>query len=209
MKRPPKTQRPNARSTILLDETIRQALVHQRLRRQIAHPGTLIVHELGLAHAKSRIDLATLNGVIHGYEIKGTQDSLDRLPSQLETYSQTLQKLTMVVASRHVERVVDLTPTWGAVLDVSMGPKGGVRFDVVRPGKRNPNVEKYLLAHLLWRDEAQSLLSHRGATKADLRAPRTELYRLLVDHFSEKELVAVIKSSMMQRQIWRDRPRPS
>ncbi|MCP4165932.1 MAG: sce7726 family protein [Chloroflexi bacterium] len=194
----------NSRPAILLDESIRSALVSRRLHRHVSHPETLVIHELGLAHAKSRIDLATLNGVIHGYEIKGTQDSLDRLPSQLDTYSQTLQKLTMVVASRHVERVVDLSPQWSGIWEVSVGPRGGVRFNVVREGRRNPRVEKFLLAHLLWRDEAQLALARCGATKAELRAPRAELYRLLVGHLSERELFAVIKKSMMQRRTWRD-----
>ncbi len=209
MKRSSKKGSSNAKPAILLDGSIREALVSQRLRRHVSHPAALVIHELGLAHAKSRIDLATLNGVIHGYEIKGTQDSLDRLPSQLDTYSQALQKLTMVVASRHVERVIDLSPRWSGIWEVFVGPRGGVRFNVVREGKRNPNVEKFLLAHLLWREEAQSALTHYGATKAELRAPRAELYRLLIDHITEGELVAVIKKSMMQRQAWRDHSRPS
>lgn len=201
-------RRSATKDPILLDVCIRNALVGQRLRRHVSQPETLVVHELGLAHAKSRIDVATLNGVIHGYEIKGTRDTLDRLPAQLEIYSQALQKLTLVVASRHLDRVLDLTPDWSAVWEVTVGPRGGVRFDSIREGKRNPKVEKFLLAHLLWREEAQSALADHGATKAELRAPRAELYRLLISHLSERELVAVIRSSMMQRQTWRDRSRP-
>jgi len=209
MRRPSSNRGSTTERAILLDGSIREALVSKRLRKHVSHPETLVVHELGLAHAKSRIDLATLNGVIHGYEIKGTQDSLDRLPSQLATYRQALQKLTMVVASRHLERVIDLSPHWSGIWEVTVGPRGGVRFNVVREGKRNPNVEKFLLAHLLWRDEAQLALSNRGASKAELRAPRAELYRLLIEHLTERELVAVIKNSMMQRRDWRDRSLPS
>ena len=204
----PKKRRSTTKNRILLDMCIRNALVDRRLRRYVRQPETLLVHELGLVHAKSRIDVATLNGVIHGYEIKGTQDTLNRLPAQLEIYSQALQKLTFVVASRHLERVIDLSPKWSAVWEVTVGPRGGVRFDSVRQGRRNPKVEKFLLAHLLWREEAQSALADQGATKAELSAPRAELYRLLINHLSESELVAVIKSYMMQRQTWRDRSRP-
>ncbi len=194
--------------TVLRDDCIRKALVTKRLRRHLDCPDTLLIHELGLAHARSRIDLATVNGSIHGYEIKSMQDSLDRLPRQLETYTQALQKLTLVVATRHVERTLSLVPPWAAVWEVSVGPRGGVRFSVHRDGRRNPEVDLFLLAHLLWRDEAQGYLQQFGASRKQLRAPRAELYRQLIETVSERELVSLIKSSMMLRRAWRDHSQP-
>lgn len=193
----------------LRDSCIRQALVSKRLRKHLSQPDTLLIHELGLAHAKNRIDVATVNGAIHGFEIKSERDSLDRLPGQLETYCQTLQKLTLVVADRHVDEALDMVPNWVGVWKVSTGPRGGVRFKVCQEGRRNPDVDLFLLAHLLWRDEAQSYLAKQGAAAKDLRAPRAELYRQLVEDVTEQQLVALIKSSMMQRRAWRDHLRPS
>lgn len=196
-------------SSPLRDRCIRQALVKKRLRKHLSQPDTLLIHELGLAHARNRIDVATLNGAIHGYEIKSEQDSLDRLPRQLETYCQTLQKLTLIVAARHVDHALDMVPDWVGVWKVSAGPRGGVHFNVCQEGRRNRNVDLFLLAHLLWRDEAQSYLAQRGAAAKELRAPRAELYRQLVEDVTEQQLVAFIKSSMMQRRAWRDHLRPS
>lgn len=193
----------------LRDRCIRQALVSKRLRKHLSQPDTLLIHELGLAHSRNRIDVATVNGAIHGFEIKSEQDSLGRLPGQLKTYCQTLQKLTLVVVDRHVDEALDMAPGWVGVWKVSTGPRGGVRFNICREGRRNPNVDLFLLAHLLWRDEVQSYLAQRGAAAKELRAPRAELYRQLVEDVTEQQLVAFIKSSMMQRRAWRDHLRPS
>lgn len=193
----------------LRDKCIRDALVHKRLRRHLSRPDTLLIHELGLAHARKRIDLATVNGSIHGFEIKSEQDSLERLPNQLEIYCQTMQKLTLVVAARHVEKAQLMAPDWASIWEVRSGPRGGLHFNVRQAGRRNPSVDLFLLAHLLWRDEVHSYLRMRGASAKELRAPRVELYRQLVSQVSERELVAFIKSSMMQRQAWRDHSRPS
>ena len=68
----------NSRDTTK-DLDIRSALHAKRLRRLKAKPDTLVIDELGLAHASSRIDVAVINGCIHGYEIKSAKDTLDRL----------------------------------------------------------------------------------------------------------------------------------
>ena len=88
------------------DSEIRSALHRKRLRHQKSQPNTLVIDELGLAHARSRIDIAVINGYIHGYEIKSAQDNLDRLGSQLKVYRQTLQKLTIVTAPKHMPKIL-------------------------------------------------------------------------------------------------------
>ncbi len=193
----------------LRDQDIREALVKKRLTRYTSKSDTIIIHELGLAHAKSRIDVATINGTIHGFEIKSTHDSLNRFPKQLEIYCKALQKLTLVVATRHIKRIYEMVPFWCGIIEVDTGPRGGILFHHLREPKRNPSLDLFILAHLLWRDEAKTILAVRGASKLELRAPRAELYRMLIADVTERELMKLIKSSMMQRQAWRDQLRPS
>ena len=193
----------------LNDQAIRKGFLEKRLRDHVRSANTLVIHELGLAHARRRIDLAVINGVIHGFEIKSAVDSLARLGDQLETYSQSLQKLTMVVTDRHVAQVMESVPTWCGVTRAHRGPRGGLGFETLQRAKRNPRVDRIVLAHLLWRDEAQSILAQLGASKAELRAPRAVLYEALVEMLSETQLAAHIKAAMTQRQVWRDRLRPS
>ncbi len=199
----------NEGAVTLNDRRIRDALIAKRLGHHVDDDNSLVVHELGLAHARRRIDVAVINGVLHGYEIKSAVDSLDRLSDQLEMYGQSLQKLTLVVADRHVEKAVESAPSWVGVLRAFQGVRGAVHFEVLRRTRRNPSVDRYVMAHLLWREEAQAILAGQGASKSDLRAPRAVLYEALTKTVTENQLTACIKAAMMQRRTWRDHSRPS
>ncbi len=190
------------------DRTIRAALVRKRLRRYRDRDDSLLVHELGLAHARSRIDVAVISGVLHGYEIKSERDKLSRLPAQLNVYCQSLQKLTFVVAERHLESVLNKAPRWCGVLIARQGTRGSIDFEMVQRAERNPRVDLFVMAHLLWRDEARAILAAHGAGKSALRSPRALLYRELAGGVSEARLTALIKDAMMRRRAWRDHPSP-
>lgn len=190
------------------DPAIREALVRKRLRSFRKDMDTLVLQELGLAHARVRLDVAVLNGVLHGYEIKSERDNLNRLEIQLEIYQQALQKLTFVVAERHASNVIDIAPNWCGVLVVRRGPRGGLHVEVRRKSSRNPEVNRFIMAHLLWRDEVQSILASRGTPKSILRAARAKLYEHLVEDVSESDLVALIKFAMKRRKAWRGHLQP-
>lgn len=189
------------------EREIRQALFAKRLSALSRRADTLVVNELGLAHARSRIDVAVINGVIHGFEIKSAQDGLGRLSDQLTVYGQSLQKLTLVVAPRHLDRVMKMTPRWCGVLEILVGRRGGLTFKSIQRPSRNPQLDRFVLSHLLWREEVQGILADKGVRSAALRRPRKDLYRKLVDLVSEPELIALIKAAMVQRRSWRDHPR--
>ncbi|PIW27259.1 MAG: hypothetical protein COW30_11115 [Rhodospirillales bacterium CG15_BIG_FIL_POST_REV_8_21_14_020_66_15] len=188
------------------DSDIRIALHTKRLRRAKAQPDTLVIDELGLAHAKSRIDIAVINGCIHGYEIKSSKDTLDRLNTQIDIYRQTLQKLTIVAAPKHIAGIMTNTPEWCGVMAAEQGPRGGIRFNVLRNAVANPEIDPVMMAHLLWRDEVIELLDQAGYASKDLRRPRKQLYEMLCEAMTLREITASIRSFMAQRQAWRDRP---
>ena len=185
------------------ERSIRTALRKRHLRHHIAREDVLIIDELGLAHAQSRIDLAVFNGHLHGYEIKSAGDTLERLPRQLTFYTDALQKLTLVLATRHLEAAEAWVPDWSCMTEVVEGPRGGMKFATRRRARVNQNLDPFMLAHLLWRPEAQNLLLSRGASKAEVNAPRKHLYRLLADEMSVNELAPAIKTAMAARTKWR------
>lgn len=190
------------------DPVIREAQVRTRLRPLRQNKDALVLHELGLAHGRVRVDVAVLNGILHGYEIKSDNDSLNRLEIQIEIYRQALQKLTLVVAERHAPNVFDFVPDWCGVLLVRRGSRGGMKFEVLRKSSRNPEVSRLIMAHLLWSDEVQSILASRGAAKSTLRMTRAKLYEHLVEDVSEAKLVTLINSAMKRRKAWRGRSQP-
>jgi hypothetical protein len=188
------------------DADIRSALHAQRLRRAKSHPNTLVIDELGLAHARSRIDVAVISGCIHGYEIKSAKDNLDRFATQIDIYRQTLQKLTLVAAPKHVASIMRHAPGWCGVIAAEQGPRGGVSFHVLRDSAANPDIDPVMMAHLLWRDEVIELLGQAGYAPKDLRRPRRQLYEILCEAMTLREITASIRAFMTQRQTWRDRP---
>lgn len=188
------------------DADIRSALHAKRLRRAKSHPDTLVIDELGLAHARSRIDVAVINGCIHGYEIKSAKDNLDRFATQIDIYRQTLQKLSLVAAPKHVASIMSHAPEWCGVIVAEQGPRGGISFHVLRNAIANPEINPVMMAHLLWRDEVIELLSQVGYAPKDLRRPRRQLYEMLCEAMSLREITASIRTFMAQRQAWRDRP---
>lgn len=188
------------------DLEIRVALHSKRFRFAKTQPDTLVVDELGLAHAKSRIDVAVINERIHGYEIKSAKDTLSRLTSQIHIYRQTLQMLTMVAASKHVSGIFSQVPDWCGVIEVVRRPRGGIDFHVLRSAVANPDINPVMMAHLLWREEAISLLETAGFARKELRRPRRQLYEMLCEVLTLREIAASIRSFMSLRQSWRDRP---
>lgn len=188
------------------DIDIRSALYRKRLLRLKSQPGTLVVDELGLAHAKSRVDVAVINGCIHGYEIKSAMDSLDRLSRQIDIYRTTLQKLTIVPASKHLEGVLANVPAWCGIIEAERGPRGGIRLNVIRSARTNPDIEPVMMAHLLWRTEVLQLLSQIGYAPKELRRPRRQLYELLCEALAPREIAAAIRAFMVGRAAWRDHP---
>jgi hypothetical protein len=185
------------------DSEIRLALHNKKLKRVAARPDTLIVEELGLAHAKARIDIAVIDGCVHGFEIKSSLDTLARLSKQMAFYEECLQKLTIVCAERHLEGVRKLVPSWCGILVVTKGPRGGVDFASARLSRRNPNVRPDRLAHLLWRQEAVELLIRFNAPVHILRSPRKQLYRSLAELMTVEEITASIRQFMAARRDWR------
>lgn len=188
----------------ILDPDIREALVGGCSGLHNGRNGELVIHELGLAHAKRRIDIAVIDGEFRGYEIKSEKDSLNRLDGQLQIFTRALHRLTLVVATKHLNSILGTIPAWCGVTEVRADSKDFIKLHKVRKAKRNPSFDPFTFAHLLWRSEAKYLLSRFDAEPAILRAPRAILYKSLVEKTSEDQLTRMIKDAMKKRDNWRD-----
>jgi hypothetical protein len=185
------------------DRDIRIALHSKKFAAYKATDDCIVVDELGLIHAKARVDIAVINGCVHGYEIKSSLDTLERLPRQIDLYQQCLGKLTMVAAPRHLSRIEAIVPEWTGITVAERGRRGAIQFNTLRRSKTNPNLDKFQLAHLLWKSEAADLLASFGASSSEIRQPRKLLYAALAERMSAKQLTAAIRNSMVQRSGWR------
>ena len=96
------------------DFEIRSALVAFLQQHHAHDPDTTVLNEMGLCEGLARIDVAVINGQIHGFEIKSPRDTLNRLASQEAVYSRTLDLVTIVSHAEHLPRVRVLVPAGGA-----------------------------------------------------------------------------------------------
>jgi hypothetical protein len=76
------------------DADIRSVLVAE-LKQRFSDPShDLILEEFGCKTA--RIDIAVVNGALHGFEIKSDSDSLARLAGQAEQYGRVFDFVTLI-----------------------------------------------------------------------------------------------------------------
>ena len=190
------------------DFDVRSALHRKVLREHHGDSDTLVIDELGLRHGVSRVDVAVVNGYLHGFEIKSDSDTLERLPSQICIYNSVLDRATLVVGEKHAEKAKVLLPDWWGVKVAFEGPRGGIEFSQEKKPLMNPSIDAVALAELLWKSEAISILRERGTPEAFLRKPRAFLYKHLAEVVELKELRDLIRHKLKSRVRWRGLQQP-
>jgi hypothetical protein len=190
-------------SLTMRDREIRGAVKNSLLAQFLFDPDTLIVEELGLQHGAGRVDIAVINGELHGYELKSDQDTLRRLPAQIQTYNSVFDRLTLVVTPHHLDRAIEIAPVWWGVVLAENWGEAGVHFGTVRACGSNPSVSNLATAKLLWRDEALQLLEERGFARGMRSKPRGVIYSRVVELFDLPELQASVRKQLRSRKGWR------
>lgn len=192
-------------SGALRDIDIRKAAYGRLLVHAQARPDTLVIDELGLDHGACRVDIAVINGHIRGLEIKADADTLDRLPRQVAAYGEVVDKASLIAAPRHIDAAFAIIPDWWGVVVAQRGRRSGVTFHRIREERVNRMVDAMMLARLLWRPEAITILRGVGVAERDLRAPREALYQRLVAELPKRILAYKVRETLKTRSAWRDR----
>lgn len=185
------------------DIDIRNALHTKTLIKHKNDPDTLVVDELGLCQGIVRIDIAVINGSINGYEIKSEKDTLERLPMQIEYYSKVLDTITIVTGECHLDSLYNSLPEWCGIKLAFKTKNDLVSFRSIRKPKKNPQIEPYCLAQLLWRDEALAILTELGIEKGFLSKPRNIIWRKLSDSIPLYSLQDYVRRQLKARSNWR------
>lgn len=185
------------------DIDIRNKIKETHLKKYYLDNDSKVVDELSICMGEARMDIAVINGHLHGYEIKSDLDTLNRLPSQISAYSKTFDYLTIVVGKKHLEDVMEKVPdSWG-IMCASNNKKGQeIKLSIVRKPKKNSNVQSLSLAQLLWKDEIVDILMEKGIKKG-LSKPKPFLWNLLVQNFTTKELSKLVREKLKIRESWR------
>ncbi len=182
---------------------IRQSFHHRVLGRHHACANTLVVDELGLKHGRCRADIAVINGYLNGFEIKSDRDSLFRLSEQVVTYGAVFDRITAIVAERHLSSVQEIVPDWWGLIVCFCGPRGAVKFWTKKKPSINRSVDPFSVAQLLWSHEAREILGKKAVSPRVLRQSRAVLYGCLTDLLSMPELRRTVRAYLMARKNWR------
>lgn len=185
------------------DRDVRTALRAQALSQHYEDPETLVIDELGLLNGRARVDVAVVNGMIHGYELKSASDTLARLPAQVAAYGAVLDLVTIVIAEEHYGRAAKLLPAWWGVTIATEDDAGCVLLADRREATMNPEIDPCSLATLLWRDEVIEELELLGVAAGVRSKPRRDLYRRLTEAVPLQGLRAIVRTRLKRRAGWR------
>ena len=184
------------------DSDIRSVLWLRLEREHQGDADTLMLDELSLWHGSTRIDVAVINGEMQGYELKSEQDTLERLKAQAEIYSATLDRVTLVVAEKHANKAIAAVPDWWGVM-LACKNFEGVGLSIEREAKKNPAIDPFSVATLLWRQEAMDELVRLSADKGVRGKSRDHVYLRLTEVLSQDQLCTFVRRTLKDRCSWR------
>lgn len=186
------------------DKIIRCALREVLKKRHAKDKELRIIDELGVQHGSVRVDIAVINGIMHGYEIKSDRDTLMRLPEQILAYSAIFDQVTLVVGSKHFIDAFKMIPDWWGVETAHVDESGSIYFNQIRKSKNNPEQDNIAIARLLWRSEALGKLETLGKADGVRSKPREVVYERLATSIKLKPLKQYVRSVLCSsRPDWR------
>jgi hypothetical protein len=152
------------------------------------------VFEFWVPRFNTRADVAIVGDALRGFEIKTARDKLNRLPHQVEAYSNVFDFCSAVVADRHVEPALELLPEWWGVMVISANS----HIDHLRQPRQNPMINPEVLVRLLWREEAFAALDRVGGCP-DPAMNRSNLWTHLMSRLHLDELREVVRHALLIR----------
>jgi hypothetical protein len=186
------------------DLDVRPVFREWLISRFCGEPNSLIIEELGLCQGSVRADFAVVNGLLRGYEIKSEKDTLARLGRQVPKYNDVFDRVSIVVAERHLKKATTVVPEWWGISVIREESAGACTIEVTRPEMPNPSIDPRSLVQLLWKDEVAALLLNLDSPQSRLSSkPRRLLWEHLVQATTLSELQAATRSALKVRQDWR------
>lgn len=177
--------------------------IRARLPRLFAKTsGARLVEEMEICAGKARADMAVISDRLIGIEIKGPQDNLDRLPSQVDQYSKCFDQVVLVVHDFLAKDAIRLVPRWWGVM-VGNDKNGTNTYYLKRRPTQNSCVDVDSVLTLLWRQEIEALFVQFLGLAPPIRASKRKLREQLLAEISSSALKIAGIDLLRQRQDWR------
>lgn len=163
-----------------------------------------IVDELVVCNGKNRVDVVVIDKILWGFEIKTSEDNLKRLKQQIEGYSKVFDKITLVIASKHLNSLEKVNIPENIGVMVFTEYKNGKLKSVksIKKTKVNKNIVTTDLCHFLWRDEAYNILKRNNLNRGYSNSDVSEIRNTLIRSFKQTELKAMVTQTLKNRFYW-------
>lgn len=137
-------------SKFILEPQIKSSLINYLYEKDIYSKEDCIINEFNISNSSRRVDLALVKEEkLLAFEIKSNSDSLTRLEGQVSTYLDFFDKVTVVSAPKHIEKILKLTNNNVAVWEINENNK----IKIVRRGKfKKLNNKKNIVKMLTIKD---------------------------------------------------------
>ncbi len=191
-------------NTVSTNDKIILSSLKKELNTRHAHDNKVrIIEELGVQHGTARVDIAVVNGIMHGYEIKSDQDNLERLPEQIDEFSKVFDKITLVVGKRHLYKAMNIVPDWWGITVAKVNNNNSVVFQTIREEEFNDSQIKVSIAKLLWKEEALKILEEKDEARGLYSKPRKIIYEKLATILDIQTLGDKVRETLFFRSNWR------
>lgn len=185
---------------LLNDSRVRELLLAELNEKYANCTDTRIINELGLDFGAARVDVAVVNGIMHGYEIKSDLDTLYRLPRQLEYYNRAFERMTIVVSRKYLDEVKEIVPDWWGIKTISRDKK---RLINIRKGRKVCHQDPSLIIKLLWKKELEGLVDFLGLPKDLKKVRKKQLLKILMEEADFKIIRMYVYSILKKRNNWK------
>ncbi len=184
----------------LNDEQFREILLKELYNTYRNRNDTRIVNEMGIDRGRSRVDIAVINGIMHGYEIKSDLDTLDRLPRQMEYYNRAFERMTIVISRNYIEDVKKMVPKWWGIKTMSSDQ---TRLINIRKGRKVSMQDPNLIINLLWKSELETMIDYLELPKSLKKQRKNQLLSLIMQETDFSTLRSYVYDTLKTRSDWR------
>lgn len=162
----------------------------------------LIVNEMAVCRGAARVDVAVVNGVLHGYEIKSSEDTLVRLKNQLNVYEKCFDYISVVTTEKHLSKLSSVCPISVGISEAFMD-NGVVKIVQLRKPTINKKVEAISVLELTWKDEAIWLANEIGLKIKLANRTKKYIYETIAERVNLAIIQKYVRTILKQRKDWK------
>ncbi len=185
------------------ESDVREALRNNLIDEFKYDLSTKLINEMQVCFGQARVDIAVINGFLHGYEIKSDSDTLERLPQQVYCYSKVFDFVTLVCGEGFLGEIDSIIPRWWGVKVATIDSEGDVAIRVIRDPEENTSIDPLSLVQLLWKDETLSVLASRGLDRGVRSKSKWDIWDKMIQTMDLDDLRQAVREYLKKRECWR------